>query len=123
MSEINELANKRMKIIVDRTPDREQHARRIVQKQLRRIEEEDPYIPARDTAVVPDECGECNARVWEPVGAWRYTLCPMHREKRKLENERNDLKRELEVQQLEMEIERLREEKELRGLGNGVAVQ
>jgi hypothetical protein len=123
MSEINELANKRMKIIVDRTPDREQHARRVVQKQLQRIEDEHPYIPARDAAMVPSECGTCSARVWEPAGALTWTLCPTHRAESDLKRERDALKQQLELQQLEMEIERLREEKELNGLGNGVAIQ
>lgn len=112
--EINEMANKRMKIIVDRTPDREQHARRIVKHHLDEIEKDTPYVPARDAAMVPRECGECQARVWVPVGVW-YTLCPLHREQRELERARDELKQNLELQQLEMEIERLRAEKELRG--------
>lgn len=112
--EVNELANKRMKIIVDRTPDREAHARRIVSRQLARIESDRPYIPARDAAMLYSECGYCSQKVWESVTSVSLSLCEMHQEKQRLEEERDALKKQLELQQLEMEVERLRGEKEMR---------
>lgn len=65
-----------LKIIIDKTPDRERHAQDMVGRMVHRSMGI-PIIPARDDAHVISHCYECGTKMWVVVAQeGRIVLCP-----------------------------------------------
>lgn len=60
-------------IIMDHTPDIEEHAVKLVKQRLAALDTGAPLIPAAEDAHEPFECDECSKPSWRKINSYRRT--------------------------------------------------